>query len=299
VTEKITIRQTARASRGVGRSAHRAGTVGASVERTESPRRECNRFSKRKAALLGMLPAVKRIAFRIREHLPDHVEVDDLYADGLLGLIDAVAKFDVSKRVNLESYARHRVRGAILDGLRTADPATRDLRRKNNAIRKLYRELEAKFGRPAHDDEMAAASGMNLAQWHRTLNEVHSAGLECGARVLSAGPTVRLPSTDPELLIDGSNNPFDLCYRRELQKILDRAVSHLRERERQIIRLRYQGDLTMKQIAELMHVDESRISQLHSAALARLKASMDFLLRPRIAERAEPGARSMAAGVGA
>jgi len=117
--------------------------------------------------------------------------------------------------------------------------------------------------------------------------------------VLSAGPTVPRASTDPEFLIGGSDNPFDLCHRRELQEILDRAVSRLREREQQIVRLRYQGDLTMKQIAELVHVDESRISQLHGAALGRLKASMDFLLRPRIAERAEPGARSMAAGVGA
>ena len=244
-----------------------------------------------------MLPLVRRIALKVREHLPAHVEVDELYANGVLGLVDAITKFDVNKRVKLESYARHRVRGAILDGLRTAAPATRDLRRKNNAIQRIYRELQVKVGRPVQDDEMAAASGMNLAEWHRTLNEVRSAGLDCGSRVPSAGSTVRLPSTDPEFLIDGSDNPFDLCYRRELKEILDRAVAYLRERERQIIRLRYQGDLTMKQIAELMHVDESRISQLHAAALGRLKASMDFLLRPRIAERAEPGARSMAAGV--
>ncbi len=106
-----------------------------------------------------MLPLVRRIALKVRERLPAHVEVDDLYSNGIVGLVDAIAKFDVGKRVKLESYARHRVRGAILDGLRTADPATRDLRRKNKAIQKLYRELEVKFGRPVHDDEMAAASG--------------------------------------------------------------------------------------------------------------------------------------------
>jgi RNA polymerase sigma factor FliA len=298
VTEEIKISQSARACRGVVNSGQRVGTGVASVRRTESPRRVCNRFSKRNASLLAMLPIVKRIALKIRKHLPAHVEVDDLYAYGLLGLIDAVAKFDVSKRVKFGSYARHRVRGAILDGLRTADPATRELRQKNNAIQKLYRELEVKVGRPVHDDEMAAASGMNLAQWYRTLNEVHSAGLDCGSRVLSAGPTVRLPSTDPEFLIDGNENPFDLCYRREQRDILDRALSHLRGRQRQIISLRYEWEMTMKQIAQLMGVDESRISQLHSAALGRLKASMDFLLRPRITERAEPGARSMAAGAG-
>ena len=89
--------------------------------------------------LVEMLPLVKRVAFQIREHLPAHVEVDDLLANGVLGLVDAVAKFDTTKRVKLESYARHRVRGGILDGLRSADPASRDLRRKNKKIQKLYR----------------------------------------------------------------------------------------------------------------------------------------------------------------
>ena len=281
MTEEIKTRQTAKETRGVVNRGQRASTGGASVRRrTESSRPRFNRCISRQNLLIEMLPLVKRIALKIREHLPAHVEVDDLCANGVVGLVDAVAKFDASKRVKLETYARHRVRGAILDGLRTADPATRDLRRKNNRIQKLYRELEVKVGRPVQDDEMAAASGMNLAQWHRALNEIHSAGLDCGSRVLSAGPTVRLPSTDPELLIDGSDNPFDLCYRREQREILGRALSRLRERERQIISLRYREGMTMKQIAQLMHVDESRVSQLHSAAMARLKASVDSLTTP-------------------
>jgi RNA polymerase sigma factor for flagellar operon FliA len=246
-----------------------------------------------------MLPLVKRIALKIRKRLPAHVEVDDLTANGVLGLVDAVAKFDASKRVKLESYARHRVRGAILDGLRAADPATRDLRRKNKRIQKLYREEEFKVGRPVQDEEMAAAAGMNLAQWHRALNEIQTRGLQFGSRVLSAGPTFARQSTDPELLIDGSDNPFDLCYRREQREILDRAISRLPERERQVISLLYRGDLTMKDIARLMHVHESRVSQLHSAAMVRLKATVDSLLNPPKAEISESGTRSMVAGAGA
>jgi len=246
-----------------------------------------------------MLPLVKRIALKIRERLPAHVEVDDLTANGVLGLVDAVAKFDASKRVKLESYARHRVRGAILDGLRAADPATRDLRRKNKRIQKLYRLLEVKVGRPVQDDEMAAASGMNLAEWHKALNEIQSVGPDCGSRVLSAGPTLTRQSTDPELLIDGNNSPFDICYRREQREILSRALSRLPERDRQVLSLYYQSELTMKQIAKLMRVDESRISQLHSAAMVRLKAGVDSLLLPPKAEVSEPAARSMAAGAGA
>ncbi len=246
-----------------------------------------------------MLPLVRRIALKVRERLPAHVEVDDLYSNGIVGLVDAIAKFDVGKRVKLESYARQRVRGAILDGLRTADPATRDLRRKNKAIQKLYRELEVKFGRPVHDDEMAAASGLNLSQWHRMLNEVHSAGLDSGSRVLSAGPTVRLPSTDPEFLIDLSDDPFDLCYQREQREILGRALTHLRDREGQIVSLRYHGGMTMKQIAQIMHVDESRVSQIHSTAIARLKASVSSLTHPPKIDTSECATRSRAARAGA
>ena len=264
-----------------------------------SARREARQAQERQRLLVEMLPLVKRMAFKIREHLPAHVEVDDLIANGVLGLVDAVAKFDTTKRVKLESYARHRVRGGILDGLRSADPASRDLRRKNKKIQKLYRELEVKLGRPVKDEEIAAALGMNLAQWHRTLNEIQSVGFDFGARTLSAGPTTKRPSAEPALLAGDDADPFDLCYRREQREILGRALSHLRERERQIITLYYQQELTMKQIADRMNVDESRVSQLHSAALVRLKASVNSLLHPRQANKAAgPATLSMAVGAG-
>jgi RNA polymerase sigma factor for flagellar operon FliA len=171
------------------------------------------------------------------------------------------------------------------------------LRRKNKRIQNLYRELGVKIGRPVQDEEMAAASGMNLTQWHRALNEIQSVGIDGGSRVLSAGPTSMQQPADPELLIDGSENPFDLCYRREQREILGRAIARLPERERQVISLHSQG-LTMKQIAQLMHVDESRVSQIHSGALVRLKASVNSLLHPRQGEVSQSGARSMAAGAG-
>jgi RNA polymerase sigma factor for flagellar operon FliA len=249
--------------------------------------------------LIEMLPLVRRVALKIREHLPAHVEVDELSANGVLGLVDAVAKFDASKRVKLESYARHRIRGAILDGLRAADPVTRDTRQKNNRIQKLYRKLEVNLGRPVQDEEMAAASRMNLAQWHRALTDIQSVGIDCGSRVFSAAPTTTLQSTDPELLIDGRDDPFELCYRREQREILGRALSSLPERERRVLCLHSQAELTMKQMALLMHVDESRVSQLHSAALIRLKARVDSLLHPTKTRISESGSRSMAVGAAA
>lgn len=244
-------------------------------------RRDGREFSERQQALVGMLPMVRHMAFQVREHLPAHVEVDELFANGVMGLVDAVTKFDASKRVKLESYARHRVRGAILDGLRSADPASRDLRRKSKSIQKLYRDLETKLGRPVKDEEIASALGMDLAQWHRTLNEIQSVGFEFSARTLSAGPTSKRSSVETALLADDHADPFDLCYRREQGEILTRALSHLRQREREIVTLYYEEELTMKQIADRLNVDESRVSQLHTSALVRLKATVKSLLYPR------------------
>jgi RNA polymerase sigma factor for flagellar operon FliA len=147
-----------------------------------------------------MLPLVKRVALKIRKGLPAHVQMDDLSSDGVLGLIDAVAKFDPSKTVKLETYARRRICGSILDGLRGADLASRDIRRKSKEVQKLYHELEVKLGRPVTDEEMAAAQGMNLAQWHRELNEIQSAGHDCGPRTLSAAPSSAPASIEPAFL---------------------------------------------------------------------------------------------------
>ncbi|MGD0460394.1 MAG: sigma-70 family RNA polymerase sigma factor [Terriglobia bacterium] len=246
------------------------------------PRRRHERkaLQSREKLLVDMLPLVKRVALTIRKRLPAHAELDDLFSDGVLGLVDAVTKFDASKRVRLETYARHRIRGSILDGLRVADPASRDLRRKNQRIQKLHHKLEVKLGRPVTDEEMAAVQGMNLAQWHRELNDIQSAGLDCGTRFLSAGPSSIQRSVEPAFLAGDDPDPFDLCYRNEQREILARALSSLRERDRQIVTLYHKQGLTMRQVAELMSVDESRISQLHAAALVRLKASMHSLLHP-------------------
>ncbi len=263
-------------------------------------RSDSRQTRERHRLLVEMLPLVKRVAFKIREHLPAHVELDDLVGDGVLGLVDAVAKFDASKQVKLESYACHRIRGGILDGLRGADPASRDLRRKNRNIQRVYREMEVKVGRPVTDEEMAAAMGLTLKQWHHTLSEIQGVGFDCSARTLSAGPTQRPAHqrVEPALLADASADPFDLCYRHEQREILGRALNHLRERDRQIISLYYEKELTMKQIADCLHVDESRVSQLHSAALVRLKSNVNSLLQPRIAPAPLPPL-AKAAGAGA
>jgi RNA polymerase sigma factor FliA len=264
----------------------------------DRPRRRLNHHINGESLIVEMLPLVQRIAFNIRKHLPAHIEVDELAANGVLGLVDAVAKFDPNKGVKLETYACHRVRGAILDGLRKADTASRDMRRKNKRIQTLYHELATKLGRPARDEEMAKALGMNLSQWHRSLDEIQNVGIESGSRSLSAGPNLKLQSSDVELLADRRDDAFDLCYRREQRELLGQALSRLRDREREIITLFYRHGLTMKQIAVRMQVDASRVSQIHSLALARLKASVDSVLSPRQAKVSVSRSLSMAAGAG-
>jgi len=247
-------------------------------------RRDDERLQTKQKVIVEMLPLVKRLAFKIRQHVPSHVDMDDLVANGVLGLIDAIDKFDATKRVKLESYARHRIHGAILDGLRAADPVSRDIRRKRKRIQKVYREVEAKLGRPIQDQEMAGALGMGLAQWYWALNAMQAAGPDFAERVLTAAPAFTQPSVDPALLADNSftagPSPFDFCVRREQRDILRRAVSCLRVREQQVIALYYKEELTMKEIAKRLEVDESRVSQIHAAALARLRMSVSYLLHP-------------------
>ncbi len=249
---------------------------------------EARAAQERQRLLVELLPLVKRMAFKIREHLPAHVEVDDLIANGMLGLVDAISKFDASKKVKLESYARHRVRGSILDGLRSVDPASRDLRRKNKKVQKHYRALEIKLGRPVTDEEIAEALGLNIKQWHATLSEIQTLGFDFGARIVSAGPTSKRPSAEPEALMVDEADPFDLCYQRERREILASALMRLRQREREIISLYYYQELTMKQIADRMKIDESRVSQIHAAALTRLRAGLRSTLQARPNQKGSP-----------
>ena len=250
-------------------SSHSAGSRAAHV--ASGPRRDYDQL------VVKLLPFVKKVAYRMREHLPAHVEVDDLVGTGLLGLLDAVRRFDAAKHVQIETYARHRIRGAIIDGLRNLDTASRDMRRKNKKVQQIYHALSVKLGRPVADDELATAMGVSLQKWYEIIEELQPTGVEWlrPMEPEDAGPPdlENLPGT-------GQTDPFELCARNEQRELLNRALLCLSERDRQIIALYYQDDLTMKEIGDRMGVDESRISQVHSAALGRLRNRVKSLLRP-------------------
>jgi RNA polymerase sigma factor (sigma-70 family) len=172
-----------------------------------------------------MAPLVKRVAFEMRQHLPCHVEMDDLVGAGTLGLVDALRKFDPSRKVKIESYARHRIRGGILDALRSLDPATRDLRRRARKVEKAYRDLEAKLGHAAKDEEVAEALGITLKVWHRWAREIHALGFD-GWRGSETAAMANSPATKEKPWMEvQQENPFDLCYRREQRDLLNRALA--------------------------------------------------------------------------
>lgn len=232
--------------------------------------------------VLSLLPLVKRVAYQMRERLPLHVELNDLVSSGVIGLVDAIRKFDGRRHVTLDRYARHRIRGAILDGLRSLDTASRDMRKKNRKAEKVYRQLEMKLGRPPSDAELAAGLGMSLDAWYRAVRDLQTLGMDWLRPLGSVGMRERWPAHEDSLVADNDGHQFDSCYRREQREILDRALARIPERERQIVRLYYQQELTMKEIGKRLRIDESRVSQLHSAALARLRLRVkDILSRPQ------------------
>ena len=239
--------------------------------------------------LVELFPMVKRLALQMHRHLPAHIEVDDLVGAGVLGLIDAVHKFDASKHVRIENYARHRIRGAILDGLRSLDGASRDMRKKVKKAQEVYRHLEAKLGRPVSDAEMAEGLGVGLEDWYSTVQELQAVGVAWLRPMVSM--QLRQPREEA-LVADERDGPFNLCDRREQRDILNRALARLPERERLIILLYYTQGLTMKQIAMKLGVDESRVSQLHSLALLRMKSCATVILaRPQTVALAASGGR--------
>jgi RNA polymerase sigma factor for flagellar operon FliA len=232
----------------------------------------------REDRILRLLPLVKRMAMQMRERLPLHVELDDLVGAGVLGLVDAVRKFDSRKDVKLESYARHRIRGAILDGLRRVDSASRDMRKKEKGAERVYRSLEAKLGRAPGNAEMAEALGITLAKWYRTVRELQAVGFDWLRPVNSVGvKEIREPGSE-SLPADGRNNQVNLCYRREQRDLLGQALRRLPERDQEIVQLYYHDDLTMRQIGGRLGIDESRVSQLHAAALARLRLRINEMV---------------------
>ncbi len=227
--------------------------------------------AERDRLLVEHLPTVRFIARRIHERLPQHVEIDDLVSAGIVGLIDAFSKFDRNKQVQFKSYAQFRIRGAILDSLRTLDWSPRELRRKGRAIEETVRTLTQQLGRAPSEAEIANGMDLSLNDYQQLLGELK--GLEIGSLNLERNED----SGDDELAyVPGApeDDPLFRCLKGELKQHLVDAIEALPDKERMVLTLYYYEELTMKEIGLALGVVESRVSQIHSAAVVRLRVAL-------------------------
>jgi RNA polymerase sigma factor for flagellar operon FliA len=266
-------------------------TDGASVEAVElEGASEGAALPERDQLLLEHLPTVRYLARRIHERLPQHVELDDLISAGVVGLIDAFSKFDHTKKVQFKSYAQFRIRGAILDSLRTLDWSPRELRRKGRAVEEAIRSATHKMGRAPSEQEIAKEMDVDLIQYQQLLGELK--GLEIGSLHMERSEN----SGDEELsYIPGSpdEDPLFRCLQGEMKQRLTDAIEELPEKERLVLTLYYYEELTMKEIGLTLGVVESRVSQIHSSAVVRLRAALAGL-RTDHSKAAKTGKRKMA-----
>jgi RNA polymerase sigma factor FliA len=225
----------------------------------------------RERMMLEQMPSVRWMARRIHERLPQHVELDDLVSAGTLGLLDAMKKYDPARKVQFRSYAQFRIRGAILDSLRTLDWSPRDLRRKGRAVEEVIRRLTARFGRPPAEPEIAREMGLELEDYQQLLGELK--GLEIGTLHVEHSED----SGEEELAyVPGrqEDDPLFRCLKGEMQERLAGAIDQLPERERLVVTLYYYEEMTMKEIGLVLGVVESRVSQIHSSAVVHLRARL-------------------------
>ncbi|MBF0439178.1 MAG: FliA/WhiG family RNA polymerase sigma factor [Magnetococcales bacterium] len=227
----------------------------------------------RDEVILKYAPIVKYVASRISMKLPQSVDIDDLVQVGILGLIDAVSKFDPHRGIKFQTYAEFRVRGAILDELRSMDWVPRAVRQSASQIQETYLLLEGAHGKAVEDEEVAAHLGLTLDEFYRNLDAVR------GISILSFDDL--RPSLDEdewdvlEMLADPDIvDPVDSIGLNQLRLSLSDAITSLPEKERLVVTLYYFEELTMSEIGEVLGLTESRISQLHSKAALRMRARM-------------------------
>jgi RNA polymerase sigma factor for flagellar operon FliA len=232
--------------------------------------------------LLEHLPVVRFLARRIHERLPQHVDIEDLVSAGVVGLLDAFAKFDPEKKVQFRSYAQFRIRGAILDSLRTLDWSPRELRRKGRAVEEAIRVLTARLGRPPHENEVAQEMDISLDGYQQLLGDLK--GLEIGTLHMERNED----SGEEELAYVPGNpeeDPLFRCLRGELEERLADAIQNLPDRERLVMTLYYYEEMTMREIGLALGVVESRVSQVHASAVSHLRAALKDLAAKGAFER--------------
>ncbi len=225
----------------------------------------------RERLILEHLPQVRLIARRIHERLPESVNLEDLVSTGVVGLISAIDRFDPTHNVKLKTYAEYKIRGAILDSLRGLDWAPRQQRRRSKQIERAVSTLEQRLTRAPSEDEIAVELGVTLEEYHDWLVEIR--GLNVGS--LESHPAEDEGHDLLRFVADKQEEwPSHVLEKRELQKVLAQAISRMPYIERTVLGLYYQEEMTLREIARVVKLHESRVSQLKTQAIVRLRSFM-------------------------
>jgi len=216
-------------------------------------------------------PLVRRLAHQMIAKLPANVELDDLIQVGLIGLTDALSRFDVGQGVQFETFATQRIRGAMLDELRGGDWMSRGTRRQQRSIEQAVHKLEQKLGRAPQESEIAVEMGVSLAEYQELLGKVR--GTQLVYLEDMSGDDGDEDYLDRHVA-DDSNNPMALLQDHRMRQALVAAIKNLPEREQYVMSMYYEHDMNLKEIAAVLKVTESRVCQLHSQAIARLRVKL-------------------------
>ncbi len=224
----------------------------------------------REKLILEYAPLVKLVAGRLSMYLGYNVEYDDLVSYGIFGLIDAIDKFDNMKAVKFETYASLRIRGAILDQIRKMDWIPRTIRQKQKKIDAAMKEIELNKGHAATDDEIAASLGISEEDYLGWQSQMKITGVVSLNEFMESGSEIPAEENNQRRF----ESPEEVVEKEELKKMLGQALELLTEKEKKVILLYYYEDLTLKEISNILEVSESRISQLHTRALQKMKTKM-------------------------
>lgn len=234
--------------------------------------------SERDQLIIRYAPWVKFIALRMAAKLPSHIQAEDLISAGVIGLIDALDKFNPTREVQFKTYAQIRIQGAMKDELRALDWASRSMRQKVKRLEHAYATLEQEFGRPPSSEEVASSLGVEMDAFEEMLDDVKGTSL-ISLEDLGQGP----PSEDKSDLLEAlltrqDQDPLEVLNLHDLKKALTLTIAELPEKERLVLSLYYFEELTMKEVGKVLSLTESRISQLHTQAVLRLRGKLKAYL---------------------
>jgi RNA polymerase sigma factor for flagellar operon FliA len=228
----------------------------------------------RNAIIIEYAPLVKLLANRLAMRVPPSVSLDDLTSAGIMGLLDAVDRFDPTRAVQFKTYAEFRIRGAMLDELRNLDWVPRSTRKKIHDMEKAIIAVESKTSRPANDEEIAQQMGVELNTYFSILNMAR------GIELLSLDGYIKDDRSNSESkktfksLIQGDDDPSDRVMFSELKEVIANAIRALSKKEQMVISLYYYDELTLREIGDVMGLTESRISQIHTKAIIKLRTKL-------------------------